>query len=148
SIAASSYSSGLAFASRASSVGGSNRRFSCSKASRAGSFDVTAYNSFGDGRPDGRGGQAVVRGNGLPERGPKLKRLPTGSHGRSCMPLMTPAADAYQAVTAVSTPIHPPSFTMLVLDAKLPMNSTISVISNVRKTPKTAAFTCVLHSSM
>src|SRR3954451_17626298 len=96
----------------------------------------------------GRCGQFYVPGYGSRPRPENANRLPTGTQARSTMPLMTPADDAYQAATAVSTPTYPPNLMMPVLFAKLPMHRMISVTSSVRKTPKTAMLTCVLHSSM
>ena len=64
------------------------------------------------------------------------------------MPLMTPAAEAYQAHAAVTTPAMPPAFTMLVLLEKLPMARRINVTSRVRKTANTALLTNRLHRSM
>src|SRR4051794_17919562 len=60
SIAASSYSSGFALASRARSSGGSNRRFSCNSASRAGCVDVTTLLL--------RNGRRAADGSGLRSR--------------------------------------------------------------------------------
>src|SRR6202035_405828 len=74
--------------------------------------------------------------------------VPTGRESPPPIPLVTPAAEAYQATSAVSTPMYPPSFTVPVMEEKLPMNRMISVISRVRNTPKTALLIFVLHSSM
>src|SRR4051812_4976068 len=73
---------------------------------------------------------------------------PTGSTWRSFMPLITPAADAYQATAAVAMPIQPPILIMLVEFWKLPITRTISVASRVRNTRNTAMLTWVLHNSM
>ena len=67
------------------------------------------------------------------------------------MALATPAAEAYQATSAVSTPTHPPTMTSpspAAWPAKNPRNSRISVTSKVRNTRNTARLTAMLHSSM
>src|SRR5207245_2621381 len=73
---------------------------------------------------------------------------PTGRTRRSPMPLMTPAAEAYQAAAAVAMPTKPPTLSVSMLFAKLPMQSKISVASSVRNTASTAMLTCELQSSM
>src|SRR5207237_9729697 len=77
---------------------------------------------------------------------------PTGSTGTGDMPFTTPAADVYHATAAVTTPHQPPACSHHVEPPcdrlKKPMTSTISVISRVRNTPKTATLTRMLHKSM
>src|SRR5439155_12134510 len=78
---------------------------------------------------------------------------PTGRTMCDFMPLITPAADAYQAHAAVAIPTQPPRWIQPLLAlpwaaSKLPITSRISVASSVRKTRKTATLTCVDHSSM
>src|SRR3954447_17001583 len=51
-----------------------------------------------------RARQSYVPGYGSRARSEKVNRLPTGTQARSTMPLMTPADDAYQATSAVTTP--------------------------------------------
>src|SRR5437870_5156000 len=91
-------------------------------------------------------------GRGLPGRaialGGAQNGFPTGTTGSPLMPLMTPAADAYQATTAVMIPIHPPSLMMPVELLKNPIHRMTSVASRVRNTPNTATFTAMLHRSM
>ena len=71
---------------------------------------------------------------------------------RGAIPFTTPAADVYQATPAVTTPAQPPAWRIHSLPPwarlKKPITSRISVISSVRKTVKTAAFTRVLQKSM
>jgi len=77
---------------------------------------------------------------------------PTGSTGTGDMPFTTPAADVYHATAAVTTPHQPPACSHHVLPPcdrlKKPTTSTISVISRVRNTPKTATLTRMLQRSM
>src|SRR5579884_2073527 len=78
---------------------------------------------------------------------------PTGRTGVGDMPFTTPAADVYQATPAVTTPAQPPAWRThvavgLCASRKNPITSRISVISRVRKTPKTATLTRVLQRSM
>src|SRR5437763_7989583 len=84
---------------------------------------------------------------------PKWSGAPTGMTTRDFIPLMTPAAEAYQATAAVATPTQPPRWIQPLsarpcAASKLPMTSRISVASSVRKTRKTATLTCVDQSSM
>src|SRR5579884_2478419 len=64
----------------------------------------------------------------------------------------TPAADAYHATAAVTTPHQPPACSHQVWplceSTKKPITSTISVISSVRNTRNTAVDTRRLFSSM
>jgi hypothetical protein len=62
--------------------------------------------------------------------------------------LTTPAAEVYQATTAVMTPITPPAFTITSVWLRKPIARTISVTSSVKNTRNTATFTRVLHSAM
>src|SRR6185312_6419364 len=69
------------------------------------------------------------------------------------MPLITPAADAYQAAAAVMIPTQPPQWTQPEFSCpcasmKLPITSRISVASSVAKTTNTATLTRVDHISM
>jgi hypothetical protein len=64
--------------------------------------------------------------------------LPTNTTGRPAIPLATPAADAYHATAAVTTPMIPDAFTIFVLLENFPMKSTTSVAWSVKNTPKTA----------
>src|ERR1700722_5993425 len=72
---------------------------------------------------------------------------PTGNLSLPPMPFEMPAADVYQATTAVRIPTYPPALTRPVLFAKPPMNRRISVSSRVRKTRKTAVVNWVLRIS-
>ena len=64
------------------------------------------------------------------------------------MPLSTPAAEVYQATSAVSTPTYPPILMVVVLRAKFPANRMISVASRVRNTANTAVLVARLLISM
>jgi len=69
------------------------------------------------------------------------------------MPLITPAADAYQAQAAVAIPTQPARWIRYGLAVpwacwKLPIARRISVASRVAKTRNTATFTCVDQRSM
>ena len=55
--------------------------------------------------------------------------FPTGSTGVPRMPLMTPAAEVYQATAAVTIPMTPPILTIELWLEKLPMERKISVTS-------------------
>src|SRR3954451_2798115 len=78
--------------------------------------------------------------------------LPTGTLPRPEPPFRTPAAEVYQATPAVTTPAQPPACSKYSVPPcemlKKPITSRTSVISSVRKTPKTAVFTCMLPMSM
>src|SRR5438105_3174686 len=78
--------------------------------------------------------------------------FPTGSTARgAAIELTTPAADAYQATSAVTRPTQPPRATRPVPSAwpaNLPRKRRISVISSVRNTRKTATLTRLLQKSM
>src|SRR5690242_18773545 len=77
---------------------------------------------------------------------------PTGRTGVGDMPFTTPAADVYHATAAVTTPHQPPACSHQSVPPcemlKKPITSTISVISSVRKTRKTAMLTRRLQKSM
>src|SRR6266487_1231817 len=92
---------------------------------------------------------------GAPCRWPGVQSLnrgpPTGRTGLPFIPAITPAAEAYQATNAVMMPRIAPTLVAPAPGAsplKAPMASTISVISRVRNTPKTAPLTWLLQISM
>src|SRR5579885_586184 len=99
---------------------------------------------------------ASRRGIGEPSRERTGSRpqsgVPTGSTGVGDIPFTTPAADVYHATAAVTMPTQPPACSHHVVPPcemlKNPITSTISVISRVRNTRKTAAFTRVAHNIM
>src|SRR5215469_11284922 len=93
-------------------------------------------------------GDDVLRDHPSSRGGQLMSGLPTGTICLPRMPLNTPAAEVYQATSAVRTPTYPPNLMVPELSAKLPANRMISVSSRVRNTPNTAAFTAALHISM
>src|SRR4051794_771054 len=83
----------------------------------------------------------------------KLGGAPTGNTDDPFMPLITPAADAYHATSAVAMPTQPPRwihslFALPFAASKFPITSRSSVASSVRNTRNTATLTWVDQRSM
>ena len=73
---------------------------------------------------------------------------PVGRTFRPPMPLMTPAAEAYQAQAAVTMPGDASGLHHVGVLEKFPMARRMKVTSRVRKTANTARLTNRLHRSM
>src|ERR671936_1625009 len=141
--------SAFAFAWAAKSGGGSYRRSSSRIVSMACVVVVIRYASVRRGIGESRRDRNGSRPHGEGQTG----RIALGD-----IPLITPAAEAYQAVAAVTTPAQPPALiqptsapvgaTPRCAAIQKPIASRISVISSVRKTASTAPLTRRLQKSM